>query len=65
MTEHKEYTGTLTINLEVTLPAKSEKEALELLENIYPHINLSYGENEPDYIYWSDNIDDCQWEIED
>ncbi|MFY7937375.1 MAG: hypothetical protein ACOVOQ_08360 [Flavobacterium sp.] len=65
MTEIKEYTGRLTINLDVTLSAKSEKEALELLENIYPDITLSYGENVPDYMYWSDDIDTAEWEIED
>ena len=65
MTELKEYTGKLTIILEVTSHAKSEKEALELLENIYPDITLSYGENVPDYMYWSDDIDTAEWEIED
>ena len=65
MTKLTEYTGILTINLEVTLPAKSKKEALELLENIYPAITLSYGENIPDLIDWRDNIDHVDWEIED
>lgn len=65
MTQLTEYTGKLTITLEVTLPAKSEKEALELLENIYPAITLSYGENVPDLIDWRDNIDTADWEIED
>ena len=64
MTEIKEYTGLLRINLEVTLHAKSEKEALELLENIYPAFTLSYGDNEPDLMYWSDNIDTAEWELE-
>jgi hypothetical protein len=31
MTKLKEFTGILRIELEVTLPAKSKKEALELL----------------------------------
>lgn len=68
MTEIKEYTGRLTIDLEVTLSAKSKKEALELLENIYPAITLSYAENEPEpehLMYWSDNIDTAEWELED
>lgn len=65
MTKLKEYTGILTINLEVTLPAKSKKEALELLENIYPAISLSYGENIPDLIDWRDNLDYTDWELED
>ena len=64
MTKLKEYTGILTINLEVTLPAKSKKEALELLENIYPAISLSYGENIPDLIDWRDNLDYTDWELE-
>ena len=64
MTEIKEYTGRLTINLDVTLSAKSEKEALELLETIYPHITLSYGENATDLVYWSDNVDTAEWELE-
>ncbi|MCA2693195.1 MULTISPECIES: hypothetical protein [unclassified Microcystis] len=65
MTKLKEYTGILTINLEVTLPAKSKKQALELLNEIYPAISLSYGENIPDLIDWRDNIDYVDWEIED
>lgn len=65
MAEIKTYTGIFTINLEVTLDAKSEKEALELLENIYPDITLSYGEKEPDLMYWGDDIDTAQWELKD
>lgn len=65
MTKLKEYTGILRIELEVTLPAKSKKQALELLENIYPAISLSYGENIPDLIDWRDDIDYVDWEIED
>jgi hypothetical protein len=65
MTEIKEYRGKLRIILEVTLQAKSEKEALELLENIYPDITLSYGEKVPDYMYWDDNIETAEWELDD
>ena len=65
MTKLKEFTGILEIKLEVTLPASSKKEALELLENIYPAISLSYGENIPDLIDWRDNIDYADWELED
>ncbi|QDB71425.1 hypothetical protein Mic1_56 [Microcystis phage Mic1] len=65
MTERKEYTGILKINLEVTLPAKSKKEALELLENIYPTISLSFGENIPELLDWRDDIDTADWELED
>ena len=65
MTKLTEYTGILRIDLEVTLPASSKKEALELLENIYPAISLSYGENIPDLIDWRDNLDYTDWELED
>lgn len=65
MTKLKEFTGILTINLEVTLPAKSKKEALELLENIYPALSLSYGDEMPNLLDWRDNIDYADWEIED
>lgn len=65
MTKLKEFTGILRIELEVTLPAKSKKEALELLENIYPAISLSYGENMPNLIDWRDNLDYADWELED
>jgi hypothetical protein len=65
MTKLKEFTGILEIKLEVTLPAKSKKEALELLENIYPAITLSYGDNIPDLIDWRDNIDYADWELQD
>jgi hypothetical protein len=34
MEKLKEFTGILEIKLEVTLPASSKKEALELLENM-------------------------------
>lgn len=65
MTKLKEFTGILRIELEVTLSASSKKQALELLENIYPAFTLSYGDNEPDLMYWSDNIDTAEWELED
>ena len=65
MTKLKDFTGIIRIELEVTLPAKSQKEALELLENIYPAISLSYGENIPDLIDWRDNLDYVDWELED
>ena len=64
MTQLTEYTGMLTIKLEVTLPASSKETALELLENIYPAIFLSYGESVPDLIDWRDNIDTAEWELE-
>ena len=64
MSKLKEFTGILTINLEVTLPAKSKKEALELLENIYPAISLSYGDEMPNLLDWRDNIDYADWELE-
>ena len=65
MTKPTEFTGILRIELEVTLPASSKKQALELLENIYPAITLSYGDNIPDLIDWRDNIDYADWELED
>lgn len=64
MTELKEYTGKLTINLEVTLAAKSEKEALELLNEIYPDITLIYGEKAPELTGWRDDLDYIDWEID-
>ncbi len=64
MTKLKEFTGILEIKLEVTLPAKSKKQALELLNEIYPAISLSYGENMPDLIDWRDNLDYADWELE-
>ena len=65
MTKLTEYTGIMRIELEVTLPAKSKKQALELLENIYPAISLSYGDEMPNLLDWRDNIDYADWEIED
>ena len=65
MTKLKEFTGILEIKLEVTLPAKSKNQALELLNEIYPAITLSYGDNIPDLIDWRDNIDYADWELED
>ena len=64
MTQLTQYTGILTIKLEVTLAAKSEKEALELLKEIYPDITLLYGEKAPDLIDWRDDLDYTDWEIE-
>jgi hypothetical protein len=65
MTELKEFTGILRIQLEVALPAKNKKQALELLENIYPAITLSYGDEMPNLLDWRDNIDYADWELED
>ena len=65
MTKLTEFTGILRIELEVTLPASSKQKALELLNEIYPAISLSYGENIPDLIDWRDNIDYADWELED
>lgn len=65
MTKLTEYTGILRIELEVTLPAKSKKHALELLENIYPAISLSYGDEIPDLIDWRDNLDYTDWQLGD
>lgn len=64
MTKLTEYTGIMRIELEVTLPAKSKKQALELLENIYPAISLSYGDEMPNLLDWRDNIDYADWELE-
>ena len=64
MTKLKEYTGILEIKLEVTLPASSKEKALELLNEIYPAISLSYGENMPDLIDWRDNLDYVDWELD-
>jgi hypothetical protein len=65
MTKLKEFTGILRIELEVTLPASSKEKALELLENIYPAISLSYGDEMPNLLDWRDNIDYADWELED
>jgi hypothetical protein len=50
MTELTEFTGILRI---------------ELLENIYPAISLSYGDEMPNLLDWRDNIDYADWELED
>lgn len=63
MAKLTEFTGILRIELEVTLPAKSKKQALELLNEIYPAITLSYGENIPDLIDWRDDLDYADWEL--
>jgi hypothetical protein len=65
MTKLKEFTGILRIELEVTLPASSKKQALELLENIYPAITLTYGDEMPNLLDWRDNLDYVDWELED
>jgi hypothetical protein len=65
MTELKEFTGILEIKLEVTLPASSKEKALELLENIYPAISLSYGDEMPNLLDWRDNLDCVDWELKD
>ena len=65
MTKLTEYTGIMRIELEVTLPAKSKKQALELLNEIYPAISLSYGDEMPNLIDWRDDIDYADWEIQD
>jgi hypothetical protein len=64
MTKLKEFTGILRIELEVTLPASSKKQALELLNEIYPAITLSYGDEIPNLIDWRDNLDYADWELD-
>ena len=64
MTKLKEFTGIMRIELEVTLPAKSKKQALELLNEIYPAITLSYGDEIPNLVDWRDNIDHVDWELD-
>ena len=64
MTKLKEFTGIMRIELEVTLPAKSKKQALELLNEIYPAITLSYGDEIPNLIDWRDNLDYADWELD-
>ena len=64
MTELKEYTGKITIDLEVSLLTKSKKEALELLEKIYPLINLSYEGEIPELIDWDTHFVPADWELQ-
>jgi hypothetical protein len=62
----KEYTGTLTLTIEVTIKAKNKDEALSFLDDLYPNITIENdGKREIEIV--SDNLGliENNWELED
>lgn len=62
----KEYTGTLNLTIEVTIKAKSRKEASSMFDDLYLNISIENdGGQEIEII--SDNLSllENNWEIED
>jgi hypothetical protein len=62
----KEYTGTLTLTIEVTIKAKNKDEALSFLDDLYPNITIENdGKREIEIV--SDNLYliENDWELED
>lgn len=61
----KEFTGTMTIQVEVTLKAKSKKVAEKMFEDLFPNVSIENdGELEIDIIDERNNLDDTEWEIQ-
>ena len=62
----KEYTGTLTLTIEVTIAAKSRKEASSFFDDLYLNISVENDGNQVIEIV-SDNLGliENSWEIED
>ncbi|MFN7216457.1 hypothetical protein [Microcystis sp.] len=62
----KEYTGTLNLTIEVTIKAKSRKEASSFFDDLYTQITIENDGNQEIEIV-SDNLSliENSWEIED
>lgn len=62
----KEYTGTLTLTIEVTVKAKNRKEASLFFDDLYANISIeNEGNSEIEIV--SDNLGliENNWELED
>jgi len=62
----KEYTGTITLTIEVTIGAKSLKKASSMFDDLYLHISVENDGNQEieilrDNLYLIEN----NWELED
>jgi hypothetical protein len=62
----KEYTGTLTLTIEVTVKAKNRKEASSMFDDLYTQITIENDGNQVIEVL-SDNLGliENNWEIED
>lgn len=62
----KEYTGTLTLTIEVTVNAKNKKEASSFFDDLYLNISVENDGNREIEIV-SDNLGliENNWELED
>lgn len=60
-----EFTAILPITIEVTIKAKSRKEASSMLDDLYANITLEWGKREIEIV--SDNLEliEFNWELED
>jgi hypothetical protein len=62
----KEYTGTLTLTIEVTVKAKNRKEASSMFDDLYTQISIENDGNQLIEIL-SDNLGliENNWELQD
>ena len=62
----KEYTGTLTLTIEVTIAAKSRKEASSFFDDLYLNISVENDGNQEIEVL-SDNLGliENSWELQD
>ena len=62
----KEYTGTLTLTIEVTIKAKNKDEALSFLDDLYPNITIENdGKREIEIVDDNLSLIEFNWELKD
>ena len=60
-----EFTAILPITIEVTIKAKSRKEASSMLDDLYANITLEWGKREIEIIDDNLSLIEFNWELED
>lgn len=60
-----EFTATLPLKIEVTIKAKSRKEASSMLDDLYANITLEWGKREIEIIDDNLSLIEFNWELED
>ena len=60
-----EFTATLPLKIEVTIKAKSRKEASSMFDDLYANITLEWGKREIEIIDDNLSLIEFNWELED
>jgi hypothetical protein len=60
-----EFTAILPITIEVTIKAKSRKEASSMFDDLYANITLEWGKREIEIIDDNLSLIEFNWELED